>query len=326
MYEFIAKKLPKRISNGYNSALTYAGFEKSQGFVGFVLIFGLGVAFTIAFVLYSILKFSPLKSVISFLLFFGLLEIIIYLWLVLRGDSRGRAVDNALPDALQLMAMHIKSGLTIDRALLNSARREFGPLEERILNAGKQVIAGKDVKMAFLEIPTKIKSELLDRTIRLIVEGVQSGGELAHLLEETADDIYKARLIKNEVKSTVLTYAIFIFFAAAIGAPLIFGISTYIVESLTTRAAEFQLDTSSALQANVGFINVNAGASTVSPSFLIMYSMISLIITSFFASLIIGMIKEGNERQGLKYIPLMIALSLIIFFGTRYFVAKTFGL
>jgi flagellar protein FlaJ len=324
MYEFAAKKLPKKIVKSYNTALMNAGFERSQGFVGFILVFGLGVAFTIAFVLFSVLKLNLLRFFLYFIVNFILIEVVIYMWLVLKGDSRGKQVDAILPDALRLMAMHLKSGLTIDRALINSARPEFGPLEERISRAGKQVLAGKDVKVAFLEIPHKIKSELLERTVQLIVEGVQSGGELSHLLEETAEDIHDTSIIQKEIKATVLTYAIFIFFAAAFGAPMIFGISTYIVESLTERAAEFQLEAGTAMQANTGFINVSA-SSGVEPSFLILYAVISLIVTSVSSSLIIGMIKDGNEKQGVKYIPLMIALSIIVFFGTRFFVSNTFA-
>ena len=63
----------------------------------------------------------------------------------------------------------------------------------------------------------------------------------------------------------------------------------------------------------------------IDPEFLYYYVSLSLGVTSFFGALLIGLIQEGSERAGLRYIPILIAISLSIFFLTRMMVERFFG-
>jgi flagellar protein FlaJ len=246
-------------------------------------------------------------------LFFLVYEALFYALLALRADGKGRAVEAVLPDALLLMSMNIKSGMTTDRALIMSALTEFGPLEKELNRAGKQLLAGKEIRDALLDITTRIKSKQLDRTIRLIIEGVESGGELSNLLLQTAEDIQNTKLVQNEVKANVMMYMIFIFFAAGIGAPLLFGISTYLVGALSQQFATFQTTGASSF--------VGAGTTRIDPGFLLLFAITSLSMTSFFGSMMMGIIKGGTEKDGLKMIPVMLVVSLSVFFFVRSIVA-----
>ena len=321
MYYYVAKILPRRMRHNYEDLLRYidAKVDPSR-FIGFVILFGFGVAFAAAFnatVLFS------LPSDTFFILFFGsyiLLEFVVYFWLSLLADSKGRFVENILPDALLLMSMNMKAGITTERALLMAARPEFGPLEKELSKAGKQVLSGKEIKYALLEIPRRIKSEVLERTVRLIVEGIESGGELSDLLEQTAEDIQNTKLVKGEVQANVLMYAIFIFFAAGIGAPLLFGISTFLVETLTKQMGQFNL-----AETGIEGINIGRGTLAVTPDFLKMFAFISLAVTSLFGGVIIGIIKKGREKDGIKYFPILLFLSFGVFIFVRSSVSGIFG-
>ena len=321
MYYYVAKILPRRMRHNYEDLLRYidAKVDPSR-FIGFVILFGFGVAFAAAFnatVLFS------LPSDTFFILFFGsyiLLEFVVYFWLSLLADSKGRFVENILPDALLLMSMNMKAGITTERALLMAARPEFGPLEKELSKAGKQVLSGKEIKYALLEIPRRIKSEVLERTVRLIVEGVESGGELSDLLEQTAEDIQNTKLVKGEVQANVLMYGIFIFFAAGIGAPLLFGISTFLVETLTKQMGQFNL-----AETGIQGINIGRGTLSVTPDFLKFFAFLSLAVTSLFGGLIIGIINKGSEKHGVKYIPILLLLSFSVFIFVRSSVSGIFG-
>ncbi len=246
-------------------------------------------------------------------------QIVAYLWLTIRAESKARFVEEVLPDALLLMAMNIKSGMTTDRALIIAARPEFGPLEKELTRAGKQLLGGKEIKYALSGIAVHIKSKLLDRTIRLVIEGIESGGELSSLLEQTAEDIQNTRLVTNEVRSNMMMYCIFIFFSVAIGAPLLFGISTYLVGSVGGQIAAFQ----SAEVLGQSSIGVSGGIG-VTPQFLTMFALISLTITSLFGGMIIGIVRSGSERNGLKMIPVLLIISYAVFFVVRMVVSSTF--
>lgn len=320
MYNYVAKLLPRGIRHNYEDLLRYIDAKVDPTkFIGFIMLFGLGVALAISF--NALFLGSP--SDMFLVLFLGsylLFEVAIYFWLSLSADSKGRFVENILPDALLLMAMNMKAGITTEQALLLAARPEFGPLEKELSKAGKQVLSGKEIKYALLEIPRRIKSEVLDRTIRLIVEGIEFGGELSDLLEQTAEDIQNTKLVKSEVQANVLMYAIFIFFAAGIGAPLLFGISTFLVEVLTKQLSQFNI-----AETGIQGINIGRGTFAVGPGFLKIFAFLSLTVMSFFGALIMGIIKKGREKDGIKYFPILLFLSFSVFIFVRSFVSNIFG-
>ncbi len=313
MYKYAAKLMPPSVRQVYKDLLRYNDIRiDHERFTGFVLLFGIGVSIALAFdaALIFSLPFGAFMAL--FALAFALLQVFVYAWLVLAADGKAKFTESVLPDALQLMAMNLKAGMTTDRALLVSARPEFGPLEQELSKAGKQILSGKEIKYALLEIPERIKSQTLDRTIRLIVQGIESGGELSELLEQTAEDIQNTKLIHQEVQANVLMYAIFIFFAAGIGAPMLFGISTYLVEVLSRQMA--QISTPDAMLTG---INIARGRISVSPQFLTMFALAALTVTSVFGSLIIGAVNKGESKQGAKYIPVLLFVSVSVFFLVR---------
>jgi MFS-type transporter involved in bile tolerance (Atg22 family) len=55
-----------------------------------------------------------------------------------------------------------------------------------------------------------------------------------------------------------------------------------------------------------------------------LYSILSLTVTSIFGGILIGLIQEGEEKAGLRYIPLLLLFSLSIFFLARFFVTRVF--
>lgn len=316
MFEYLGKIYPSPLRRRYKTLMKYCDIDMNPDrFIGMVVTLGLVTSF-IVFVGLAIFLSYPINLLfILFLLSFALVEIIGYLWLLLRADAKGKLVEDILPDALLLMSMNIKSGMTTDRALVMSARYEFGPLAKELGRAGKQILAGKEIRYALIDMTTRIKSPLFDRTMRLIVEGIESGGELSSLLRQTAEDIQNTKLVSSEVRSNLLMYAIFIFFAIGFGSPLLFGISTYLVGSIGSQFSAIQMSETS--QFSMGLMNVK-------PDFLVTFALIELAITSIFGGLIIGVIKGGNEKTGIKFIPILIAISFTVFFIVRTAVSSVF--
>jgi len=314
MYRSLSKIYPSKIRDKYKDLLKYSDTETDhEQYIGTNVAFGLIISLLTAAILSFFMRIQMNTTVLVFVFAFVLIEIIGYLLLILKADAKGKFIEEILPDALLLMSMNIKSGMTTDRSLIMSARSEFGPLERELNKAGKQILAGKEVRYALLDMTTRIRSDLFERTIRLIVEGIESGGELSSLLQQTAEDIQNTKLVHNEVRSNLMMYSIFIFFAVGFGAPLLFGISTYLVGSVGTQIATFQ--------------TVNQpGAATmhISTGFLVIFALLSLTITSFFGGLIIGIIKSGSEKAGIKFIPILIIVSFLVFFVVRGMVSSIF--
>lgn len=233
--------------------------------------------------------------------------------------NRIKRMEEAFPDFLQLMSSNLRAGLSTDQALLMSARKEFDPLDKEIAKLGKELMTGRDIESAMLDLGERTNSQKIKRTISLIVSGIKSGGNIATLLEETASRTRERYFIQKRAASNVLMYVIFIFAALAAGAPGLFGLSTVLVEVLTDILSTIPAtSTSSSLPFTLTSIDIPI-------SFILYFSIIFIIAIDILGSFIIGLVTKGAEREGSKYILPLISVSLGVFFGIRLILLKYFG-
>lgn len=324
--EKLAFFTPKRYKEFLKKQMIYAGMKEeiTERFIGFSFFFTIFLGFVIAFDLFLI-GFG-LVGIITGILTGLIILVLIQVSIILIADSRAAEIEKVLPDALQLMAANVRAGMTIDRAIWLSARPEFGVFEEEIRRAGAKTIGGKPIKIALMEMSSRIKSELLEKTFRLVIEGIESGGELAHLLEETASNARTVQSLKKEIKSSVTTYSIFIFFAAVLGAPVLYSISLFFVEIMTKLWSPQMLGGVELTGSTMGGGMLSkAGVPTISVDQLFWFATSSILLTTFFGGLIIGLIQTGREKNGIKYIPALMAGAMAAFFVAQLLIRFIFG-
>ena len=150
----------------------------------------------------------------------------------------------------------------------------------------------------------------------MISEGIRSGGELATLLEETARDIRQMELLKKEVQTNVLMYVIFIFMASALAGPILYSVSIYLVEMMSELGSDITIPEEYMARSPMK-ISTLSTAKGITSDFLIKFALGCIIVTTFFGGLIIGLIETGRELSGLRYVPVLMILAIVIFFITR---------
>ncbi len=250
----------------------------------------------------------------------ALLELFFYARAKLAQSARIHLIESVFPDFLQLMASNLRAGMTIDRALLLSARKEFAPLDQEIIQVGKDLVTGKDIAAALRELALRINSEKIRKTVYLINTGITSGGNLAILLEETSVSMRERMFVEKRAASNVLMYVIFIFFAVAIGAPALFGLSTVLVEILTNL-----LSTIPAIEVEAANLPFTLTSVNVPVEFITYYSIVFLLAMSILGSFVLGLVSKGEERAGFRYLLPITGLSLTIFLIVRFALARQFG-
>lgn len=254
---------------------------------------------------------SLLGSVITIVVVFAFLIFYVRLRIKLKHSSRIRKMEEIFPDFLQLMSSNLRAGMTTDKALLLSARKEFAPLDSEIIRLGKSLVTGAKIEDALIEMGKRIKSDRINQTIKLIVSGIKSGGNISILLENTATNMKERGFIEKRAASNVLMYVIFIFFATAVGAPVLFGLASILVEVLSTIVSTIpSTQAGSAIPLTFSEINISI-------SFITYYSLIFLIVTDIIGSLVLGLVGKGEEKEGVKYMIPLIISSLFIFFAMK---------
>jgi pilus assembly protein TadC len=317
---------PRKYKDFLKKQMIYAGIREDVigKFIGFSFFFTIFLGFVFAFDLWLIgWGFQGILLGVGVGVF---LLIVTQVSIILIADARAAEIEKVLPDALQLMSANVRAGMTVDRAIWLAARPEFGVLEEELRRAGTKTVGGKTIKLALMEMAARVKSDLLEKTFRLVIEGIESGGELARLLEETANNVRNVQSLRKEIKTSVTTYSIFIFFAAVMGAPALYAISLFFVEVMTKLWSPQVLGGVQAGGSTMGGGMLSkAGAPTITTNQLFWFATTSIIITTLFGSLIIGLIQSGKEKNGIKFIPALTCGALLVFFIAQLVIKVLFG-
>lgn len=241
-----------------------------------------------------------------------LLIIIMILWVVfyiivdLKIFNRRLAVEEVLPDFLMLTSSNINAGMPIDQALWYAVRPRFGILAKEIEEVAKQTLVGDELKDALLNFTKKYDSLILKRSINLLLEGVDSGGKVADIISKIATDIQTTRIFKKEMAANVTTYVIFISVASIAAAPFLFALSKQLLIIISSIMGNMDVG-------GGGGIGFSFDASAISISDYNIFSIVTLMMTATFSAMIISIIKKGNIKEGLSYIPPFTITVLIIY-------------
>lgn len=271
---------------------------------------------------YPIIFVVILTLLLWLVIFFGLLLIVylmFYFFLDFKIFQRRLDIEDVLPDFLQLTSANIRAGMPIDKALWFAVRPRFGVLAKEIEMVAKETISGNDLNESLQKFADKYNSDLVKRSINLMIEGLEAGGEVGNLLDKISTDIQEARLMRKEMTADVMAYVIFISFASIVAAPLLMALSLNLLDIITTIMGKIDLGGAAAAGANVP---MQISQVSVSPSDFKIFALTTLTMTAFFSSIIVAIIQKGNVKEGFKYIPIFMGITVVLFL----IMSKVFGI
>ncbi len=237
-----------------------------------------------------------------------------YMLISLRAERRKKKMEDVLADALRLVSSNVRSGHTIEKSFLLSARDEFGPLGEELRTTAMEMYGGIAVEESLTNMESRIKSELFQETLKLLIDGIKAGGDKADLLESSAEDIRSSLEMREEIKSSIRMYVVFITMVAVAGAPILFAVSVHMADVTTDMWDDADLDEMDmgGAGSELGF-EMSFEPPNVDVEFFRMFAYMAIITTNVFAALIISEINNGNVKQGFKYAPIFCIASVILF-------------
>ncbi|MCK4997652.1 type II secretion system F family protein [Candidatus Pacearchaeota archaeon] len=255
-----------------------------------------------------IIKKNIITSVAAFFITFVSLHFLSKFRKSMKISDRRKKIEEVFPDFLQLVASNLRAGMTVDKAMLLSSRPEFAPLDREILQTGKEISTGKPIAIALRSMATRIGSENVTKTLLIILSGIRAGGNLAVLLEDTSRIMRQRGVVEKKAASQVLMYVIFIFLAVSVFAPGLFSLSGVLVGTMTDMMGGVSPDS---VPSN---LPVSFSSISISVEFVYYFSLIFIISMNIMASLILGLVGKGSEKEGLRTLPVMLLISLGIFF------------
>ena len=243
---------------------------------------------------------------ISLATFFILL---IYFYLDLRIYKRTKKMEEMLPDFLQVVSSNLKGGMTFENALWGAIKPRFSILANEMAEVSKKVMTGYDVSKALSELGQKYNSPMLRRSVDLMISELESGGQISALIDRIVYNFKETKALKDDISASAVAYTIFIGALVIVIAPLLFSLSFHLLLVILGFVSKL-----SATTARVSSIPISFSEIVVDPNHFKYFSIAALSIISFFSSMIVSIVEKGNIKGGLKYIPIFMLGSLLLYF------------
>jgi len=332
--DFFAKEFGKafifkKIRSGIRKFFLKAGYDDvPYRFFGWLFYITLVLTYIlyILFVYPRISSYTP--STVLVLTFFSwviiqimliaLIVIYLYFNLIITIYKRTKEIERILSDYLQVVSANLKAGSSFEKSLWAAIKPEFGIIAKEITMVSKKVMTGNDLTDALEEFTEKYDSPLLKRSFDLIVGEVESGGQIAFIIDKVIENIMKTKALKEEMSASTLTYMIFIGAIVIIIAPGLFALSYYLLFIMSGFSSKLSGIDTQGLPIHVSTNSIDVGEFKF-------FSIMALIAVSFFSSMLISIIEKGDVKGGVKYIPAFIISSIIFYLIFLFALGMIFG-
>ena len=318
--EFGKAFVPKKAAPYLRKYLLKAGFnEVPYRFFG-LLFYITALITTLIFIIFIypyLRRFSLIEVYIySFLswftvqLFFATLFILlIYFYLDLKIYHRTKRMEEQLPDFLQVLSANLKAGMTFEKALWAAIKPRFGILGSEMAKASKKVMTGYEISKALTELSDRYDSLMLRRTVDLIISEAESGGNVAELIDRLVDNLKQTKALKDEMSASAIAYVIFISIIVVVISPLLFALSFHLLILILNFIGSISVAAQRGVALPFVFSKVNVNKEDFR-----LFSIVAILVISFFSSLIVAIVEKGDMKSGLKYIPIYVFGSMMFYF------------
>lgn len=313
--------VPKRIRPNLRNYLLKAGHDDvPYRFFGGLFFAAVFVTIISYFVLvHKTLQGEYSTVVIGFVAFFYiaitgiilsfLVILMIYFILNIRIYNRTKELEDKLVDYLTLVSTNLKGGLSFEKSLWLSIKPDFGILAREVGLVSKKVMTGNDLSEALIEFSLKYDSPILRRSMNLIIGEIESGGRIVEVIDKVIVNLRKTRMLKEEMSANTVTYMIFIGSIVMVIAPALFALSSQLLQIIINFAAKLggtMSNASANLPISISEVNIDPGDFRT-------FSMLALGTIGTFSAFIISIIEKGDIRTGIRYVPLFVLVSLILY-------------
>jgi len=118
-----------------------------------------------------------------------------------RANSRGGAILDQLPDALDLLTISVEAGLGFDAAIIKVTEKMKGPLTDEFRRASAEQRVGKSRQEALRGISERIEVKELQNFISAIIQADQLGVPMSKVLRVQSEQMRTDRRQRAEEKA-----------------------------------------------------------------------------------------------------------------------------
>jgi len=324
LFDAIGRIYPKVYSRQVRRYLLYANVSTDPAhFLGIVLLASLALGA----LGYQIPAAFPKNGVISegwmgFAALFILTPVVMLMFLAFISEKRTKLLELQLPDALLLISSNMRAGSTIDVAISNVSRHSEQPIKTELEKTSRDLVSNP-VEDSLNNFAERNASPVLKNTIELMLFGIRSGGKMADLMDDISHEIRMTSNLQKEVESQISLYKMFLMLVVMFISPAMLAVAANFVVLTQTFSARFQSQLAGAdlsAMASGGpagqliqKMMSSENQSQIRPEDMVLFGYGMCVVSSIMIAMLLGVIENGNSRGGLKYIPMFLVASLLVF-------------
>ncbi len=245
--------------------------------------------------------------------------------------ERIKAIEDEFPNFLRDLAEAQKAGTNLPDALKNASKTNYGKLTPEIKKMNDQLSWGLPLQEVLYNFSKRMKkSDIIRRSVRILIEAYSSGGDIAEAMESTAVNVNAIKENEKERKSMMSQHVLMMYIIFFIFIGIVLAISKTLTPMLKMnlsatvggQTANFgdpciscannpnMLCVScSTFSAVASVFGLGTGASSYYRSLFL--SMI--LVQGIFTGLVAGQIGENSPKAGIKHSLILTSIGFGVF-------------
>ncbi len=190
----------------------------------------------------------------------------------------------------------MRGGIDPVKGMIAISRGELGILKKDVQDCASSLVLGQSLKYSMNRLRDAIGSKLVAKYINIVIQASLTGGNVSDLVFRTSEDMRAVIALDKEKEGNLKQYVVVFYMAQGILLGLVYVLSTSLLPMVQgTGMSMFGGSGAKDINFTQGFFHM-------------------IIINALLGGLIIGMITEGDLKQGLKHSNILILSSYIACF------------
>lgn len=216
---------------------------------------------------------------------------------VLMQKRRLKKQEVAFSQLLYKLSELMRGGIDPIKGIISISRGELGAIKKEVQDCASSLVLGHSLEYAMDRLNAAIGSKLVSKYIDIIVQAAHTGGNVSDLVFRTSEDMRAVISLERDKESNLKQYAIVFYLAQGIMIMLVYILSTSLLPMVQTMGQG--MGNMGGGMSSMGGLTIGSqGLSDINFK-LGFFHMI--ILNALLGGMIIGMITEGDLKQGLKH-------------------------
>ncbi len=210
-------------------------------------------------------------------------------------------IDSIFPNFVRDLAESRRAGMTFTKAILFASRGDYGILTPEIQKISQQVSWGGSVRDALLAFSQRVHTKSIQRTITLIIEASNSGGNVADVLDVAAKDAREIKMLEAERRTNMASYVVVIYVGMFVFLAIVLILCTSFIPAMVGG------------EGSQGMQGIMGGGAAVSQAEITGVFYLACLVQSFGSALVAGVFEDGRFTSSVKHIFIMVFATWLLF-------------